>query len=94
MEDVCARGWVVISKDKRLLERANALMIWKKRKGRIFVIASGDADGEQLAYAVLTALRKMEQIIENASGPFAVRILVSGSVEMIRPEDLPADFLV
>jgi|GEM_PF-1229391 len=93
MADVCARGYIVITKDKNLLNRTNSLMIWHRSKGRIFQLASGVADRDQIISALLKALRKMEKVIETVSPPFIVRILVSGNVELIRPNDLNLDFL-
>lgn len=94
MQEVCSRGYIVVTKDKDLLNRTNSLMIWKRAKGRIFQIASGVADREQIIFALLTGLRKMEQIISSVPGPFVVRVLVGGDVELIRPEDLKLDFLI
>jgi hypothetical protein len=87
--EVCSRGFIVITKDKNLLERDNALMAWHRNKGKIFYIASGDAGAARMCEAILIALRKMEQIIINMNGPLYVRVLISGGVELIRPEELP-----
>lgn len=94
MPDVCNRGYVVISKDKDLLNRTNCLMIWHRLKGRIFHIASGTANRQQLIFALLTALRKMEKIIEQTEPPFLIRVLISGDVELVKPENLKLDALL
>lgn len=94
MPEVCGRGFIVITKDKDLLNKTNCLMIWHRLKGRIFMIGSGTADRDQIIFALLTALRKMEHIIDQATPPFLVRILISGDVEMVRPENLNLDFLL
>jgi predicted nuclease of predicted toxin-antitoxin system len=93
MAEVCARGYVVITKDKDLLNKTNSLMIWHRAKGRIFQLASGVADRDQIIFALLKALRKMEKVIESVPPPFIVRILISGGVELIRPIDLNLPFL-
>lgn len=72
-----------------MLEHTNALMAWHRNKGKIFFIASGTADADQVDAAVLRALRKMEQIIAGLDGPFYVRVLLTGEVEQVRPEALP-----
>jgi predicted nuclease of predicted toxin-antitoxin system len=82
---VCERGYIVITKDKNLLERENALMAWHRNKGKIFYIASGDASAHRICDAVLNALRKMEELIADMDGPFYVRVLISGGVELVRP---------
>lgn len=89
VHEVCARGYIVITKDKNLLEHTNALMAWHRNKGKIFYIASGAAGEERVIEAVMSALRRMEQIISTLNGPFYVRVLISGEVELVRPELLP-----
>jgi predicted nuclease of predicted toxin-antitoxin system len=89
VQDVCARGYIVITKDKRMLEHTNALMAWHRNKGKIFFIASGGADANQVDAAVLRALRKMEELIAKLAGPFYVRVLLTGDIELVRPEALP-----
>jgi predicted nuclease of predicted toxin-antitoxin system len=89
VQEVCSRRYVIITKDKHLLEHGNSLMAWHRNKGKIFYIASGDASAERMCEAILKALREMEQIITNMTGPFYVRILISGGVEIIKPEALP-----
>jgi predicted nuclease of predicted toxin-antitoxin system len=93
MAEVCKRGYVVITKDKDLLSKTNSLMIWHRSKGRIFQLASGVADRNQIIFALLTALRKMEEIITHVPPPFVVRVLIAGNVEVIRPADLNLPFL-
>lgn len=93
MREVCRRGYIVVTKDKNLLNRTNCLMIWYRAKGRIFQLASGVSDRHQITKALLAALRKMEKIIETVPPPFVVRILVGGEVEMVRPDDLDLPFL-
>jgi hypothetical protein len=93
MQDICARGYVIITKDKNLLSKTNALMIWHRAKGKIFQIGSGTANREQLIFALLTALRKMEKVIDQTPPPFMVTIHITGDVELIRPENLDLDFL-
>ena len=93
MAEVCARGYIIISKDKDLLAKWNSLMIWKRAKGRIIQLASGTADRHQLIQALLAALRKMERVIETVEPPFVMRVLLGGRVEMIRPENLKLPFL-
>lgn len=93
MAEVCRRGYVIITKDKNLLNKTNSLMIWYRAKGRIFQIASGTADRVQIISALITALRKMEKIIDTVSPPFIVRVLVGGEVEMVQPTDLDLPFL-
>jgi hypothetical protein len=93
MREVCARGYIVVTKDKDLLNRTNCLMIWYRAKGRIFQIASGVADRHQITHALLTCLRDMEKIIASVTPPFVVRILLTGEVKMIQPADLYLPFL-
>lgn len=69
------------------------MIIWKRAKGRIVLLASGTAHRDQLIFALLSALRTMEKVIETVQPPFVIRILISGKVEMIRPDDLNLDFL-
>lgn len=90
VQDVCSRGYIVITKDKRMLEHTNALMAWHRNKGKIFFLASGGADADHVDAAVLKALRKMEELIERMDGPFYVRVLLTGAIELVRPEALPA----
>lgn len=90
VREVCSSGYVVITKDKHLLEHTNALMAWHRHKGKIFFIASGSAGADAIDYAILRALRAMEQLIADLAGPFYVRVLISGEIELVRPEKLPA----
>lgn len=76
------RGWVLISKDKRIRKRPIELQALIQAKARFFYLRYGDLTKQESADAFITAYPKMLRILENTAPPFIARVSPSGAVEL------------
>jgi PIN like domain len=76
-------GWVVLTKDKAIrynpLERQAVLAA----KVRCFMLMSGNADGYDMARALMIALPTMDRMVVEQAPPFIARVSALGKVTSI-----------
>ena len=89
MREVASRGWVVVTKDKRLSyhhlepEAARAFGL------RMFVLRSGNLNRRELQAVFVKAARRMVAVARAEPAPFVARIYKDGSVRIWKSaEDL------
>ena len=87
LPDVCKRGWVIISHDQfNELEREAI----RNAGGRAFLIAGGDATGDQKKAALVTgALRRMLKLLKATPPPFVAMVYRANRVNIL-PERRPS----
>ncbi|MGC4048344.1 MAG: hypothetical protein QM757_01330 [Paludibaculum sp.] len=76
------RGWVIVSKDKRIRSRPLEYQALLASKARFFYLRYGDLTKEASAEAFITAYPKMLKILDGTHPPFIARISPSGAVEI------------
>lgn len=74
------RGWLCISKDRRLWTTPNQLAMIKKH--RVAVIMVGDGTGEQLRELVVGALPTIRKVARRFGVSFVGRLLKGGRVRV------------
>lgn len=79
---VALKGWVVLAKDLRIrwrpLEKAAVL----QSGARMFVFASGNTSGKDMADAFVQALPHLDRFLDEHTGPFIAKVYRDGSVRM------------
>jgi hypothetical protein len=83
LRDVGAKGWVVLTKDRRIRYRAPALTAIGAAGARVFVLTAGDLRGHEMAALFVNALPKMARFVVRHPAPFISRVSKSGSVSML-----------
>lgn len=77
------RGWVVLTKDRRIRYRPPALAAIQAAGVRLFVLGAGDLQGSEMAAAFVRALPRMERFARRHPAPFVARVTKSGAVAML-----------
>ena len=76
------RGWILITKDKRIrfneLEKAAVL----QHRVRAFYFSSGNYSGAEMAEMLVSALRDMIRVCRRCDPPFIASITKSGGVNL------------
>ena len=71
LPDVGARGWVVLTKDKRIRKRPDELAAVRAACVRMFVLSTGRGlSGEGMARVFLDSRARMERFIRKTPAPF------------------------
>ena len=78
LKDVGEWGWVVLTKDHRLRYRPLEIAALRASKARVFVLTAGNLRGSEIATAFVSALPKMQRLLESHPGPFVARVTRSG----------------
>ena len=80
------KGWVVLTSDKRIRHRALELKALMDAKVRVFVLASGNLQGQEMAEVFVAALPAMKKFLEKHKGPFIARLTRRGDVSIINDD--------
>ncbi len=83
-----ARGWVVLSKDKRIRYRRNETDSLRAARVRAFFLAgSKNLTGAQMGEIFVLALPAMKRLVESTPPPFVAHIYKDGSATTMRVGD-------
>lgn len=84
--DVAARGWIIVTRDRRLHDRHLEWMAFRRAKARVLWFKGGDASGHDITEAFLTALPAIDHMIAHLQPPYIIKVTLAGQVERIYPE--------
>ena len=76
------KGWVLLTKDKRIRYNELEKAAVHEHKIREFYFSSGNYSGAEMAGILLTALRDMVRIFRRQKPPFIASIAGSGKVSL------------
>jgi predicted nuclease of predicted toxin-antitoxin system len=82
LAEVGARGWIVISKDKRIRYRGAERAAVHGAKIGLFIFIGGNMTGPQLAARIASALMQMVLVVETQERPFIATISKAGIVKV------------
>ena len=82
LTEVGNRRWVVLTKDKRIRRRPAEVAAIVGANVRAFVFTSGNATGQAMAQAYVTALPAMRQFCRDFAPPFVATLGAAGRVKM------------
>lgn len=78
LREVGAKGWVFVTKDKRIRRRPNELEALRNAGVRAFVVTAGNLSGPEVAALLAAHLLRMTRIATTQSPPFWARETRSG----------------
>ena len=91
LADVGARGWLILTKDKRIRRRPAEIHALRAAGAKAFFLSSSkDLTGPQMAEIFVRALPKMKRIARNTPAPFLAHVMRDGSVHVM-PGSNPAE---
>lgn len=82
LPEVSQRGWVVITKDWGLNSNLLELRAIAAANARVFILASGNFTGEEMAAILVEALDRLQRFVQGNQSPFISRISPSGQVRI------------
>lgn len=82
LPQVSQRGWVVITKDWGLSTNLLEQKAIAAANARVFILASGNYTGEQMAKILVDALDRLQKFVRGNQAPFVARISTNGQVRM------------
>lgn len=77
---VTAKGWIILSKDKRVRKRSGHLQALRAAGACVFVLTSGDTKGTENAEAFVVALDRMKRISAKYARPLIATVSRSGNI--------------
>ncbi len=77
------RGWVVLTKDRRIQQRTPELVALARAGVRAFVLTAGDLQGSEMGMIFARALPAMERSVRGQPAPFVARVSRRGTVTML-----------
>ena len=79
---VADRGWVILTKDKRIRRRPIEKQALVESGARAFVLSSGNMRGQEMADLLVANLRKIERVVLNTDSPF-VAVVTRTAVQVL-----------
>ncbi len=80
LPEVGRRGWVVLTKDKRIRNRKLEINALMDAGVAAFVLTAGEMRGEEMGEVFATALPRMLRFLEKNSPPFIATVTRKGNV--------------
>jgi predicted nuclease of predicted toxin-antitoxin system len=80
LRETGSRGWVVLTKDRRLRYRPLEISALRSSRARVFILVAGNLRGSEIALVLTTAVPKMLKLLAARPGPFVARITKSGQI--------------
>jgi predicted nuclease of predicted toxin-antitoxin system len=74
--------WIVIAKDKNIRKNLLERQVLLNSNVIAFFLTSGEYTGEEMAEAIISALKRIANLIQSQKKPFIARINLSGKVEL------------
>ena len=78
------RGWVVLTKDRRIRYRTTALSVMRAAGVRVFVLTAGDLQGWEMANVFVRALARMRRFVARNPAPFVAKVTRGASLVSAR----------
>lgn len=85
LSEVSRRGWVVLTKDKRIRYRAPELAAVSATKARVFTLTAGSIQAQEMADIFIHAMPKVRAFVESRRPPYIVTITRSGLLSKVYP---------
>lgn len=85
LSDVSRRGWIVLTKDKRIRYRASELAAVSATKARVFTLTAGSIQAQEMADIYIRAMPKVQAFVARHSPPYIVTISRSGVLSKVYP---------
>lgn len=85
--EVGKRGWVVLTKDKRIRYRAvEAAALYRAKVGAFVLTARGDLNGAEIGNIFIKALPAMKKLCATVMPPFIAHVSKDSAVTLVEPK--------
>ena len=74
LPEVAARGWVIVTGDKRLLRRPLEVAAIRASKARVLVLVGNDARAIELATNFVNTLDRIREVLEEMDPPAVAKV--------------------
>ena len=78
--EVARRGWIILTKDKRIRRRAAEISTLEQAGAAAFVLTAGSINGAEMGQAFVDAMPEMISTLSNQARPFVATVTRSGKV--------------
>jgi len=85
LTEIGRRGWIVLTKDKRIRYRTLELQAVVSAQARIFTLSAGSMQGIEMADVFVKALPKIRNYVQTNPPPYIVQISRRGKLTRIYP---------
>ena len=83
IKEVARRGWIIVTKDKRIRLRHGHLDTLRAASAAVFVLTSKDTTGTDNAVAIERALKRIYSLSQKYTRPLIATVTTSGTVRVI-----------
>lgn len=85
--DVAQRGWIIVTRDRRLQDRHLEWMAFRRAKARVVWFKGDRAAGSDIVDGFLAALPQLDQLMSDLQPPYIIKVTPSGHAEIVYPEN-------
>jgi len=78
------KGWIAITKDKRIRYRTPALEVIREEKVKLFMYNKGNLTGQQMVEILVKAIPRIKTFIAKHEPPFIVTMTKSGKLLKVK----------
>ena len=86
--EVAKRGWIILTRDKRLQTRHIEWMAFLRAKARVLWFKGDRASDVEIMEGFLLALPKVDRLVGLLKPPYIIKITPAGHVEQVYPEPI------
>jgi hypothetical protein len=83
--DVASRGWIIVTRDRRLQNRHIEWMAFRRAKAKVLWFKGDRASNVEITEGFLNALEKIDKMILSLDPPFIIKVTPAGHVEQVYP---------
>jgi hypothetical protein len=84
--EVASRGWIIVTRDRRLQTRHIEWMALLRAKARVLWFKGDRASNVEITEGLLAALPKIDQLASALAAPYIIKVTPAGYVEQVYPE--------
>jgi len=85
LADVGSKGWVILTKDKRIKYRALELAAAVAARAKVFSLTAGSVQGRDMADIFLKAMPRIKRYVAENNPPYIVRVSKGGMLSRVFP---------
>jgi hypothetical protein len=83
--DVARRGWIIVTRDRRLQNRHLEWMAFLRAKARVLWFKGDRASNVEITEGFLSALPKIDRLTSHLEPPYIIKVTPAGHVEQVYP---------
>lgn len=83
--DVARRGWIIVTRDRRLQHRHIEWMAFLRGKARVLWFRGDRASNVEIKEGFLSALERIDLLTSQLEPPYIIKVTPAGHVEQVYP---------